>query len=99
MMKHKRPNDSQIVRVTENQVESWWALLHISTRPQLTRRFKLYVMFCCALLGVLSNFAIILKKKRELFAFLFLFVLWMSCYCECSVALPHDAVGSVVCSV
>ena len=22
----------------------------------------------------------------------------MSCYCECSVALPHDAAGSVVCS-
>ena len=49
--------------------------------------------------GVLSNFAIILKKKRELIAFLFWFVLWMSCYCECSVALPHDAVGSVACSV
>ena len=67
----KRPHGSQIVRVTENQVESWWALLQISIRPRLTRRLKLYVMFCCALLGVLSNFAIILKKKRELLALLF----------------------------
>ena len=65
MMKQKRPHDSQIARVTENQVESWWALLQISTRPRLTRLLKLYVMFCCSLLGVLSNFAIILKKKRE----------------------------------
>ena len=77
----KRPHDSQIVRVTENQVEPWWALLQISTRPRLIRRWKLYVMFCCALLGVLTNFAIILKKKRELFVFLFWFVLllWMFC--------------------
>ena len=43
MMKQKRPHDSQIVRVTEKQVESWWVLLQISTRPRLTRRFKLYV--------------------------------------------------------
>ena len=54
-------------------------------------------LFCCALLCVFSSFAIILKRKRELVAFLFI-VLRMSCYCQCSVALPHDAVGwSAVC--
>ena len=79
-MKQKRPQDSQIVRVTENQVESWWALLQISTRPRLIRRLKLYVMFCCTLLGVLSNFAIILKKKRELLICLVdVLLLWMLC--------------------
>ena len=82
----KRPHGSQIVRVTENQVESWWALLQISTSPRLTRRWKLYVLFCCALLGVLSNFAIILKKKRlgaVCFSFLIclldVLLLWMFC--------------------
>ena len=43
-----------------------------------------------------SSFAIIFTRKRELVAFFV--VLRMSCYCECSVALPHVAVGwSSVC--
>ena len=44
-------------------------------------------LFCCALLCVLSSFAIILAVC---FAFI---VLGMSCYCKCSVTLPHSAMG------
>ena len=47
-------------------------------------------LFCCALLCVLSTFAIILKRKRELFA-----LLLMSCRCHVSV---YGVVGwSLVC--
>ena len=54
-------------------------------------------LFCCASLCVLSSFAIILKKKRGLVAFA-LIVLRMSCYCKCSVTLPHGTVDwSAVC--
>ena len=54
-------------------------------------------LFCFVLLCVLSSFAIILKRKRELVALLFI-VLRMSCYCECYVTLPHGTVGwSAVC--
>ena len=49
-------------------------------------------LVCCALLCVHSSFAIIVKRKRELVTLL-LFVLRMSCYCKCSVTLPHGAVG------
>ena len=48
-------------------------------------------VFWYALLYVLSSFAIILTRKRELVALLFCF--WMSCYnnkkLKCSVAHPH----------
>ena len=51
-------------------------------------------MFCCALLCVLTSFAI---ERAGCFT---LFVFLMSCDCYCSVALPHGAVGwSVVCEV
>ena len=51
-----------------------------------------FVMLCYALFCIYSSF---LKRKRELFALLFL---QMSCYCKCSVALPHGAMGwSAVC--
>ena len=54
--------------------------------------------FWNALLNVLSSFAIILTRKRELVAFNYFIVFRMSCYCKCSVALPRGAVGwSVVC--
>ena len=54
-------------------------------------------LFWCALLCVISSFAIILMRKRELVA-KFFFVFRMSCYCKCSVALPDGAVGrSAVC--
>ena len=44
-----------------------------------------------ALLCILSSFAIIEEEERaSCFAFI---VLRMSCYCECSVALPPGAVG------
>ena len=47
-------------------------------------------------LHVLSSFAIILTKKRELIALLtrvtLRFCFLMSCYCKCPVALPHSAV-------
>ena len=47
-------------------------------------------LFWYALLYVLSSFAIILTRKKELVA--------LSCYCKCPVALPHRAVGwSAVC--
>ena len=54
--------------------------------------FCICYMFCCTLLCILSSFTIILMGKRELVALL------MSCFCYCSVVLPHDAVGwSTVC--
>ena len=54
-------------------------------------------LFWYALLCVCSSFAIILKRKTEPVALLFI-VLRMSCYCNCSVALPHGALGwSAVC--
>ena len=53
-------------------------------------------LFWYALHYVLSSFAIILMRKRELIALLLVF--WMSCYCKCPVALPQGAVGwSAVC--
>ena len=55
-------------------------------------------LFCCILLCFLSSFAIILKRKREKAGFFACIALWMSCYCKCSVTLPHSAVGwSAVC--
>ena len=49
-------------------------------------------LFCCALLYVLSGFAIILTRKRELVALLLL------SYCKFPVALPRGAVSwSAVC--
>ena len=54
-------------------------------------------LFWQALLFVLSSFAIILKRKRELVALL---LLSFGCLvnCKCYVALPHGAVGwSAVC--
>ena len=40
----------------------------------------------------LSIFAIILRRKIELHGCFAFIVLRMSCYCECSVALPRGAV-------
>ena len=48
--------------------------------------------FCHASLCVISSFAIILKRKRELVA-LFFFIIRVSCYYKCSVTLPHGADG------
>ena len=50
-----------------------------------------FVLFCCALLCVLSSFAIILKRKRELVDLLF-FAFRMSCHCRHYMTLLHDAV-------
>ena len=53
-------------------------------------------MFCCALLFVLSSFAIISIGKRELVALPSLFVFLVSR--DCCVALPYDAMSlSAVC--
>ena len=49
-------------------------------------------LFCYALLCVHSSFAIILKMKRKLVDLQLLSDI-MYCYYECSVALPHGAVG------
>ena len=47
--------------------------------------------FCCALLCVLSSFAITLKRKREQVA---LFLSSYGCLvCNCYLTLPHSAVG------
>ena len=59
-------------------------------------------MFVCVLLCITLcpfSFAIILKRKRDVVACCFAFiVLRMPCYCKCSVAFPHGAVGwSAVC--
>ena len=53
--------------------------------------------FVMQYMHVFSSFAINLKRKRELcFAFI---VLRVSCYCKCSVSLPHGTVGwSAVCA-
>ena len=54
-------------------------------------------LFCYALLCDHSSCAIILKSKRKLVVFAII-VLQMYCYCKCSVALPHGAMGwSAVC--
>ena len=45
-------------------------------------------LFCYAVFGVLSSFAIILMRTREPFA-LILIVSLVSCDCNCSVTLPH----------
>ena len=55
-----------------------------------------FSLFWYALLFVLSSFAIILKRNRELVALLN--VLRMSCYCKWYVAPPHGGVGwSAIC--
>ena len=54
-------------------------------------------LICYALLYVHSNFSIILKRNEKAGCFAFI-ALKMSCYCQCSVALPHsDIVWSAVC--
>ena len=45
-------------------------------------------VFVC--ICVYSSFAVIFEGKKELIAFI---VLRVSCYCKCSVILPHGAVG------
>ena len=44
-------------------------------------------LFWYALLCALPSFE---EERTGSFAFI---VLWISCYCKCSVALPHDVVG------
>ena len=48
------------------------------------------VCLCFVCICVYSSFAVIFEGKKELIAFL---VLRVSCYCKCSVILPHGAVG------
>ena len=45
-------------------------------------------LFWYALLYLLSSFAIILMRKKDLLA-----LLWMSCYCKYPIALPDGAAG------
>ena len=55
-------------------------------------------LFCCALLCILSSFAIFLKRRRRAGCFAII-VLRMSYYCKCSVTLSRVAVGlSAVCN-
>ena len=53
-------------------------------------------LFRSALLCVRSSLAIVLKRNRELVAFI---VLRMSCYCKCSVTLPHGAAVGLQCVI
>ena len=52
--------------------------------------YQCWSLFWYALLYVLSSFAIILKSKKELVAFI---VFCMSCYYKCQEALPHGAMS------
>ena len=68
-------------------------LIHCFVYLPLSVRVPCWSFFWFALLYVLSSFAIILTRKREL-----VYLLVLSCYCKCPVALPHGAVGwSSVC--
>ena len=59
--------------------------------------FSVCSMFCCTLLCILSSFAIMHDGEERAVCFV-LFVFLMSCFCYCSVALPHDTMGwSAVC--
>ena len=51
----------------------------------------MFVFFCYALLCAHFNFAIILKRKRNLDVLLFLS--YRCIVTECSVAIPHGSVG------
>ena len=53
-------------------------------------------VYCCALLGVLSSFAIILKRKRELFSLL---LLSYDCLVTVNVLLLFLKVPWLVCVV
>ena len=46
-----------------------------------------------ALLSVLSSFAVILLRKREIVSCFTFIVFMLSCGCLCSVSLPHDSMG------
>ena len=50
-------------------------------------------LFCCVLLCVLSSFAIILERKRELVALLLLFYGCLVTVYVLAVTLPHAAAG------
>ena len=51
-------------------------------------------LFCYVFLCLLSSFDNTLTRKREMVALLLkLIVILMPCDCECSIGLPHDAVG------
>ena len=47
-------------------------------------------LFSCAVLSVISGFSLISLGKRELITLL---CFLMSFDCECSVSLPHSAIG------
>ena len=68
-----------------------------ATNPTIKALRYVFSLLCAAL----CHFYIFcnhLEEEERAGCFAFI-VLQMSCYCECSVALPHGAVGSVVCSV
>ena len=57
----------------------------------IVRGSSVFVFFCYALLCAHFNFAIILKRKRNLDVLLFLS--YRCIVTECSVAIPHGSVG------
>ena len=63
----------------------------IVTAPIVLCVFCDLYLFCCAVLSVLTGFAIISPGKRELVALLY--CLLMSCNCYCSMSFPHGGVG------
>ena len=74
----------------------WLLLLLLFVAPIVG--FCVCSMFCCTLLCILSSFAVIMHDGEERAGWFILSVFLMSCYCYCSVALPHGAMGwSAVC--
>ena len=71
-------------------------LIHCFMHLPFLWEFCVCSLFCCALLSVLSSFAIILKRKRELVALLklsskccemmFCDVMGLSAVCDCGIS-------------
>ena len=67
-----------------------------ATNPPIKVLRYVFVLMCTTLCPFYFCNHLEEEERAGCFAFI---VMRMSCYCECSVALPRDAVGSVVCSV
>ena len=81
-----------------NKHPKLWSEAHLYRKGKFTiSKLNAYIKFdpcfCFALLSVLSIFAIIFTRTRELIGLLYLSCLLMSCDCVGSVAFPHGPVG------
>ena len=66
----------------------------IATVSHIVLVLCLFHVLLCSALCLLSSFAIILMRARELVA-MFFFVFLVSLGCYCSVALSHCVVGQI----